>query len=88
MNSLKIPLVLSIALFSYSALGSTLIWDVMSCGASEPKDDENGKSYYEFSYGCSIEGDGFRAYAWVISTFTFSGVNVVVSPFAMDVGSG
>ena len=81
-------LALLATILAHTALAGTVVWDVFSAGTATLLYDEYGQEYYEFSFGCSTDGDGFRAFAWVVSTFTFSHLNVVVSPWAMDVGSG
>ena len=80
-------LALSIA-FLHSAFASTIVWDVVSATASGPKYDTYGHEYFQMSFGCMITGEGFQANMMVLNTFDFSGGNVVVSPWAMDVGSG
>ena len=74
-------------LLSFRASAGTIIWDAIDADADGPFYEE-GKQHYELWFGCMITGDGFRANMMVRSTFAFSGGNVVVSPSAMDVGSG
>ncbi len=88
MKSCSWILALLATIVAHTTLAGTVIWDVFSAGTTMLRHDEYGREYYEVSFGCSTDGDGVRAFAWVVSTFVFSGRNVVVSPWAMDVGSG
>ena len=88
MNKIPNVVFLLTLLLIHPALASTIVWDVISAAASDIKYDEEGAEYYQMSFGCMITGQDFQANMAVLSTFVFSGRNVVVSPWTMDVGTG
>ena len=83
-----IVLILLFALLAHSSLAGAVIWDVIGGGSSGPKYDENDRAYYELSFGCSISGEGFRAYIWTACTFTYANGRYVISPLYMDISTG